>query len=57
LGGASLLMARSKYNQFLAEGDDTLASQYVTQNAVYYWTGTGLSVAAGGLLIAGTVKL
>ena len=56
LGGASLLMARSKYNQFLAEGDDTLASQHVTQNAVYYWAGTGLSVAAGGLLIAGTVK-
>ena len=56
LGGASMLMARAKYNQFQVEGDDTLASQYATQNAVYYWTGTGLSVAAGGLLIAGTVK-
>jgi hypothetical protein len=56
LGGVSLVLAKNRYDDYLLEGDPTVAATLAGKNAMLFWTGTGLSVAGGGLLVAGTVK-
>jgi len=56
LSGASLLLAQQQREKFMVEADQRVADDLRAANAASYWSGVGLGVTAGGLMLAGVIK-
>jgi len=56
LGGTSFVMAKKSHDQYLATEDPVAANNIYAMNRLWFYSGIGLGVSAGGLLVGGVIQ-